>query len=75
MDEGVHDPLTRAGVDDPIAQAEVLPGCAANVTIVEDASASANACMTLQVSTPPPPQGMVVEKFIADTGANRTVHP
>ena len=24
---------------------------------------------------PPPPQGMVIEKFYADTGANRSVHP
>jgi transposase InsO family protein len=34
-----------------------------------------NVIAPTDIQAPPPPQGMVIEKFYADTGANRSVHP
>ena len=48
----------------------------ANLFTVEDTAAQANTCLSLKVSpSSPTPGNMVVEKFLADTGANRSVHP
>ena len=49
----------------------------ANLFTVEDTAAQANTCLSLMVSpsSPPTPGNMEVEKFLADTGANRFVHP
>ena len=44
-----------------------------NVVIVPDQQ---SVCCNVDVpSTPPPPPGTVYEKFFADTGANRSIHP
>ena len=44
-----------------------------NLFSVEDTAAQANTCLSLKVSpsSSPTPGNMVVEKFLADTGANR----
>jgi transposase InsO family protein len=43
-----------------------------NVVIV---SPPAPVCFTSDVSSPPPPPDCVTERFYADTGANRSIHP